>query len=443
MSNSPIMGGPIRHARTTSRSNSTSKDVRSYKYIFTWNNYPEDYRDQLENNIGDIKWLICAEEVAPSTGTKHLQGYVEFKGKRRWDALKKLNFGETHVHWQPAKGNPKDQWEYITKTLEGDEDDWGDEFFEIGIRPSFGLSSKQMKQRQSNAEKNEQRWIDAREAAKEGRFDDIPPQLYIPHMRTWKALHQEEKNKVTPLTNFNLRPWQEKVKELVEGPVDDRKIFWYWESTGNVGKSWMGTYLLRNHNATVISNGKTADIAYLLNAPTLVVFDISREGIEHVNYGVMENIKDGRIFSPKYESTIKFFEKPHLIVFANEPCPHGKFSEDRIKSINLTEYIEELELRRRLFEPIPRPVLKRTDPIVAIGDDSVDYTELDNMFRPITPPTITSLFGKSIWTPTEQDQISPEENREQIKDWINEYEPIDSTTAPHPMGSYADNFNIN
>lgn len=100
----------------------------------------------------------------------------------------------------------------------------------------------------------------------------------------------------------------------------------------------MATFLLRNHDAIVVSSGKNADIAYLLDQPKIVVFDIARDAMEHVNFGVMECIKNGRIFSPKYESAIKAFDIPHLVVFANAPCPHGKFSEDRLKQVNLSTW---------------------------------------------------------------------------------------------------------
>lgn len=96
---------------------------------------------------------------------------------------------------------------------------------------------------------------------------------------------------------------------------------------------------MRNHQATVLSSGRSADIAYLLCAPKIVVFDLARDKVEHTNFGVMEDIKNGRIFSPKYESSVKIFASPHVIVFANEPCPAGKFSVDRIESIYLQQPI--------------------------------------------------------------------------------------------------------
>lgn len=416
-------GGPIRHNRKDRNPSSfrpgidQMKGVKSDKYVFTWNNYPDDAQDQLKamfEKKGGL-WLINSEEIAPTTGTPHLQGFVSFRSKIHWTALDKCIRG---ISFKPAASkNIKDQWDYIMKNQEKDGDDFV--FYEYGTRPQMGLSTKQLRQRQNNADKNKEMWENVREAAKEGRFEDIPAQIFISHMKNIKQIYTEHKNKLSPMENVILKPWQAQLEEIAMQEPDDRTIHWYWSKKGKDGKSFMATYFLRNHGATVLSNGKCADIAYLLDSPKIVIFDISRErseqqNFEQVNFGVMEDIKNGRIFSPKYESTIKCFDSPHLIVFANAPCPYGKFSEDRIKEVNIPDRVNELEeeeLRR-----VPPPVLRRTDPIVAIGD------------------------GDSIWSPPLQEAISEEENRENIRKWILDFENIPSPSRLS-LGSFVSGFN--
>lgn len=155
----------------------------------------------------------------------------------------------------------------------------------------------------------------------------------------------------------------------------------------------------------------------MLDSPEIVVFDLAKEkatqGFDTVNFGVMEDIKNGRIFSPKYESRVKCFKSPHLIVFANDRCPPGKFSSDRLREVNIPQRIRELEeeeLRR-----IPQPVLNRTEPIVAIGD------------------------GDSLWSPPLQEPISEEENRENIRRWILDFENIPSPSRLS-LGSFVSGF---
>jgi len=45
---------------------------RSRKYVFTWNNYPPTYPGTLDDVL--CKYVVAAEELAPTTGTPHLQG---------------------------------------------------------------------------------------------------------------------------------------------------------------------------------------------------------------------------------------------------------------------------------------------------------------------------------------------------------------------------------
>lgn len=103
-----------------------------------------------------------------------------------------------------------------------------------------------------------------------------------------------------------------------------------------MGKSWMATYLQRNHQAVRITNGKSADIAHCLDHPKIVIFDISRAtSLDVFNFPIVEDIKNGSVFSPKYDSAVKFFDTPHVIIFANLPCPAGKFSVDRLRQFEI------------------------------------------------------------------------------------------------------------
>nr|QXP07793.1 MAG: replication associated protein [Arizlama virus] len=314
--------------------------IKKRCFVFTCNNWetnPDRVEAlQLKLRGNEVVWAIYVPEVGENAGTPHLQGFVAFKNKISWMGLCEACPG---TWFEPAYGDYKQQWDYITKSIDGNED----LITEFGTRPSFEKNSAK------GGKATKEMWDDALQAAREGDFDRIPSNIYMIHRRVIFDEHKAWKNKVTPLENVNLRLWQRKLVKIIQGPVDSRKIYWFWEDIGNVGKSWMATYLLRNHQATVLSTGKTADIAYLLDSPTIVVFDISRaQGMEHVNFGVMEDIKNGRIFSPKYESIIKAFAVPHIIVFANEPCPHGKFSADRLQEINLQgEYMS---------EPIPEEI---------------------------------------------------------------------------------------
>lgn len=103
------------------------------RWCFTWNNYPEvepiDPSTGLGGNITDDVWinalkkakykyLIVGKEVGDS-GTKHLQGYMEFTSGKRFETLQKALVG---VHWERANGNAQQNITYCSKGGEVFED---------------------------------------------------------------------------------------------------------------------------------------------------------------------------------------------------------------------------------------------------------------------------------------------------------------------------------
>nr|WAE42527.1 MAG: replication associated protein [Cressdnaviricota sp.] len=140
----------------------------------------------------------------------------------------------------------------------------------------------------------------------------------------------------------SLKPWQANLLAKVKEEPNPRKIYWIWSEGGNVGKSWMASYLAAMEGATILTQGKKADLAYIYaQKPTKIVcFDLSRtlapeDGCKHspldVLYSMAEDLKNGRIVSTKYESTTKFFTVPHVIFFANYEPDRTKWSEDRYR----------------------------------------------------------------------------------------------------------------
>jgi len=88
-------------------------DTGKYRnLVFTWNNYPEDWREALPAALTPFSYLVAGRETAPTTGTQHLQGYVEFKNPRGGRALKsKL----PTVWFDPRRGTALQASEYCKK----------------------------------------------------------------------------------------------------------------------------------------------------------------------------------------------------------------------------------------------------------------------------------------------------------------------------------------
>lgn len=132
-----------------------------------------------------------------------------------------------------------------------------------------------------------------------------------------------------------LYEWQKKIIEKIKEKPDNRTINWIWEPTGKFGKTQFQKYLIVKFGASLIGGGKK-DIAYSLpDDPKIVVMNLERDLEERVNYGAIEAVKDGLIFSGKYESKVKIFNSPHVLIFANFEPDIERMSKDRWSIVRL------------------------------------------------------------------------------------------------------------
>lgn len=160
-------------------------------FCFTHNN-PAD--SSLEDSL-ECRYIIYGREVAPTTGTPHYQGFVSFSSQKTLSAAIKLLPG-CHVEiardWEAAV-------EYCKK--EGD-------FVERGV-PLTGQKEK--------GNKEKRRWDQIHEAAAEGRFEDIDPEIRVKYPRNLDYIRQQA------LLARDL-------------PDTEERHEWYWGTTGT-GKS--------------------------------------------------------------------------------------------------------------------------------------------------------------------------------------------------------------
>lgn len=148
-------------------------------------------RDDITEVLNEhAEYHIYEPEVAPDTGTPHIQGYVCLKKKFRLSGLKK--FLPT-AHWEVAKGKPSQNIVYCSK--EG-------RAVEYGVQPKDAVGAAD--------------WAAARRAAEEGRMADIPDDMYIRYIHSFLRIRQENPR--------------------VFAPLPDCTGFWIWGKSG-IGKS--------------------------------------------------------------------------------------------------------------------------------------------------------------------------------------------------------------
>jgi len=126
------------------------------------------------------------------------------------------------------------------------------------------------------------------------------------------------------------RGWQLQVLDIVKTIPDERTIHWFWEPKGNVGKSTLCKYLAVKMNALMLT-GKRADMFHMLakypNKRVLLCVDCPRSMQDYIDYGAIEQIKNGIVFSN--EGTRLVFNCPHVIVFSNSEPDRETMSADR------------------------------------------------------------------------------------------------------------------
>jgi len=138
-----------------------------------------------------------------------------------------------------------------------------------------------------------------------------------------------------------LRDWQAEVMEVYKDQkesLDTRTINWVFDTVGNTGKTELVRYIhCTVAGACTLTSGKIADLALALPyAPSVVCFDFTRSLESFIPYQAIEAIKNGAIFSSKYQSGMKMFKKPVIICFANYPPDRSKLSADRWNVMEIT-----------------------------------------------------------------------------------------------------------
>jgi len=291
----------------------------AYNYwVWTWNN-PDVLPSELpiHDNEAYCSWQLEAGEE----GTSHLQGYSEFRTRMRLTALKKWL---PTAHFEPRKGTAEQAREYTRKEDTRVEGPWERGVFapvtagqrtdleECQAAVEAGATEEEAIMRYPTIFARHQHFI--RYHVKRVRETSIPKQvLEVPHK------------------------WQSKVIEMVKSPADDRQILWIYDLKGGAGKTVLAKYLVDHHAAFYSNGGKHTDIVHAYKGEPVAIFDYVRESESYVNYGVLEQLKNGICFSPKYESGMKRFPTPHVVVFANFYPTTGKLSEDRLVVIEPTK----------------------------------------------------------------------------------------------------------
>lgn len=150
-----------------------------------------------------------------------------------------------------------------------------------------------------------------------------------------------------PLEGLQLKDFQLEIMNIINEEPDDRKIHWYWDENGNIGKTTLAKSIcLRYPKKALFLGGKGNDVKFGVksfldneeNELKICIFHFTRSVENFVSYEAIESIKDGIFFNSKYESGMVIFNSPHIICFANFKPHEDRLSKDRwvIKDLSKT-----------------------------------------------------------------------------------------------------------
>lgn len=255
-------------------------------WFYTLNNYTEEeYQKILDYSQKPKRKYIIGKEVGEN-GTPHLQGYIRLHGAVAFTTIKNLM---PRAHIEEAKGNDKQNLIYCSKDK------------------NFVTNIEDFEKDISSQERIMKRLLD--------KYENV----------VW-------------------RPWQKKVIDILEGPRNSRTINWVYDPKGNSGKSFLTKYIALTKDC-VIADGKKENVFNQLNEicneqnteVSVVILDIPRYCQQEytLNYGMLEALKDGVIYSGKYKGGKVFLDEPHVIVFSNSEPEYERFTPDRWNVINI------------------------------------------------------------------------------------------------------------
>lgn len=284
---------------------------------------------------GYMKYLVYQLEEGEETKTPHYQMYLQTFRRHTYDEIRQM--------LECPKASPQEQRQSATACRNYCMK------LETRIEPpiefgNFGSQVKGTMTTQTTQELVDEMYLDYKAGMTE--YDllmkyGVSYSYNLRHFKDYISLNrriQAEQELTIQLMKLELKGWQIKIKDLFESQ-NDRTILWVFDKLGNRGKTILAKYLSHNKNdCLLIENAKKADIALVYNYEPKIIFDLARSTENKINYISIEKLKDGNVFSTKYNSMTKYTPSNKILVFSNFIPELEKLSEDRWQIVDLSGF---------------------------------------------------------------------------------------------------------
>lgn len=295
------------------------RNARYRRWCFTQNNPQQHVPSGLFPADEKVKYVIYNTEQGEN-GTIHWQGYVEFDRPMSLTGVKGYL---PHAHWEHARGSRQQCIDYCSK----------EDTRVPGTEPVVIGEVERRPGKRNDLQ-------DVMEFVKNGAtirqvYEDYPMVAARHPNFVSKLFEFKMADDAEVILEIDPKEWQRRVIKVIEGPVNPREIVWICDYEGGKGKSYLSKHIVDAYMGFYCNGGKGTDIVYGYQGNKVVVFDYVRDAQDYVNYGVLEQLKNGCLYSTKYQSGMKRFNVPHIIVFANFMPDQTKMSKDRWVIVDL------------------------------------------------------------------------------------------------------------
>jgi len=283
--------------------------------VLTWNNYDPgtvgtnisgsqscpDWENKIRTFFADFEKFSWSEQIAPDTGTPHIQGAGILNNARHLTAMR--------AHFLPAQ---------------------------VFIKP--------MKDKAPYYKALSYPILDDKKSNKPGGKMD---------MFGWK-IKEEQPPLEDPLAGLTYLPWQQKVVDILNTTADRRHIYWIYDPIGSSGKSDLSTHLADKGMIHPVS-GSHEHVLYIIQQAVMrkewikaLVYDLPRTH-RQVCYESMEMMKNGDFISTKYEGGRVRYNRPHMFIFSNNLPNTTKLSADRWRIFQIDDQTKDMTELKGLF----------------------------------------------------------------------------------------------
>lgn len=279
------------------------------------------FQDEPPVFLNEFRYMCTGLETCPESGNRHWQTYIELKKKITRTGLLKL-FDKKH-HFDPCAGNAASNKQYCSKEY-GGYATLGEAVWLVDPLKCFerGHSLKP-------GERTDIQEISAKALAgasySDMLFDPVVQDTVARHLNytrdvcTYARVREGKRILLDRFQNVELRPWQQRLFDVLQGPVDVDKIYYFVDIEGGHGKSFFSQYVRTQLSVRTYGCEKKSEIAYPYDYERIVIFDVARvdRASMHDVYRSAEEFKRGTITSTKYQSVQKDFHPCHVVIFAN------------------------------------------------------------------------------------------------------------------------------